>query len=343
VIIATLIGSAGGTVGVVSTLVPLVCTVFVHELARALLARSLGRSNRISMSAAGGDTVLPGPPLGGLPAVLFTVAGSVANGLLAVGLFAIVRRGVGTAATPALRLLAITNTVWSIAQLLPLTPFHVGTALSKRLAPTTRFAHAAASAVFVIAIGSRVIGRHFSPAIGGLSVFASIGCIRLLRETSREIHDLHAGLEVIIGDARQALSNGESALAFEISGRGLAKALSAYNREALWKTAAWAAIGKTDPLLAHDALLRLPADAIDLPLLASYLGCCNRLDEGIDLLQLARRVGRGTPQGTRLLADLLFRRGDSDEVLALARGEDATLSAEDRNAIEAAVASWQSP
>jgi hypothetical protein len=43
-----------------------------------------------------------------------------------------------------------------------------------------------------------------------------------------------------------------------------------------------------------------------------------------------------------MVADLLFRHGDCDEALALARGNDATLSAEDRNAIEVAVASWQS-
>jgi hypothetical protein len=340
--VAAAIGSAKGTAGVISTLVVLVSTVFVHELARALVARSLGRSSRICMSAVGGETTLSGPPLVGLASILVTVAGSVANGLLALGAVAIVRRGVGADVAPVLRLFALTNGTWSVAQLLPLPSFHVGSVLSKRLTPTLRFAQAASSAVWVLAIGFRAIGQGFPPAIVGLCVFASTGCIRALREAYREMHDLHAGLESVVGDARRALSSGESALAFEISGRGLARALSVRYREALWRTAAWAGIGKRDPLLAHDALLHLPAGAVDLYLLGSYLGCCNRLDEAIDLLQQGRRAGQGTPECTRLLADLLFRRGDSDAVLALARGEDGTLSPEDREAIEVAVASLQS-
>lgn len=338
VLVAALIGSARGTIGAISTVVVLVSTVFVHELSRAVFARFLGRSSRVCMSAAGGDTALSGP-LVGLPAVLFTVAGSIANGVLALGAFWVVRRGVGADVAPVLQLFAVTNGAWSVAHLLPLTPFHVGSALSMRLSPTNRFAQAAASVVFVVAIAFRAVGAGIPPAIVGLAVFACTGSIRRLREAFRELLDTHAGLEAVLGSARGALAAGESSLAFEVSGRGLAKALSAHYREALWKTLAWAAIGKADPLLAHDALLRLPAGGVDLHLLAAYLGCCNRLDEGIELLQQARCDGQCTPECTRLLADLLFRRGDSDAVLALARGEDSTLSVEDRHAIEVAVAS----
>jgi len=85
VVVAALIGSARSPDGVISTLVALGSAVFVHELSRALLARSFERSSRICMSAAGGDTELSGPPLRGLRAVLFTVMGSIANALLALG------------------------------------------------------------------------------------------------------------------------------------------------------------------------------------------------------------------------------------------------------------------
>jgi hypothetical protein len=342
VVVTALIGSARSSNGVISTLVALSSAVFVHELSRAFLARSLERSSEICMSTAGGDTKLSGPPLRGFRALLFTVMGSIANGLLALGALSIVHHGVGADAAPVLHLFAVTHGAWGIAQLLPFTPFHVGAAISQRLAPATRFAHAAASAVSVFTIAILAVSRGYLPPFVGLAVFAATAGIRALRDAYREMLDFHAGLAAVLRDARLALSEGQPARAFEISGRGLAKALSVHYREELWKAAAWAAIGKADPLLAHDALLRLPRGAVDLHLLVSYLGCCNRIDEAIELLQQARLGGQSTVECTKLLADLLFRRGDGEAVLALARSEDSALSTEDRNAIETAVASLQS-
>ncbi|HVW26355.1 MAG TPA: hypothetical protein VHC69_13390 [Polyangiaceae bacterium] len=290
------------------------------------------------MSAAGGDTQASGPSLHGMAAILFTVIGSTGNALLALLPLGIVHHGVGAGAVPALRLLVVSHACWGVAQLLPITPFHVGTRLSARLKPAVRFAHAAASAVLVLAVGLLAVNHDYPPAVIGLVVFASTGCIRALREAYREMLDSHAGLDSVIRDAGLALTKGQPLRAFELSGRGLATAMSARSRNALWKTMAWSGIGTADPLLTHDALLHLAPEAIDLHLLASYLGCCNRLDEAIELLEDARLAGQGSPECFRLLADLLFRRGDSAAVLALARGKDSTLSPEDRNAIELAVA-----
>lgn len=340
--VAALIGCANGSSAGVSAVVVLASTVFVHELARALLARSFERSSRICMSASGGETELLGPPIGGVPSMLFAIIGSSANALIALLAFSIVHGGVGADSEPVFRLVLEAHAVWGVAQLLPLGPFHVGTALSKRFAPAARFAHAAASAAFVIAMSILAMAHDYPPAIVGLSVFASTGAIRALREAHREMLDSHMGLDTLLRDASLALANGCPDRAQELAERGLARAFSAQRRQALWKTLAWSGIGLANPFLAHGALLRLPADGIDVHLLASYLACCNRIDEAVEILQGARRAGQGKPECARLLADLLFRRGDREAVLALARDDASTLTAEDRNAIEVAVTSLQS-
>jgi len=342
VVVAALICFAKGANTGLSALVVLSSAVFSHELGRALLARSFERSSRICLSAAGGETELLGPAFRGLPSVLFAVIGSSPNALIALLAFSVVHRGVGASAEQVFRLVFVAHAAWGVAQLLPLAPFHVGVALSRHLRPAARFAHAAASAVLVIAIGLLAVGHDSPPAMVGLVVFASIGCIRALREAYREMLDHHAGVDAVLRDAELALENGRADRARELAERGLAKALSVRCRGALWRATAWSGIGCADPFLAHGALLRLPAETLDVHLFAAYLACCNRVDEAVEVLKEARRAGHGGPECTRLLVDLLFRRGDSEAVLALARAEDSTLSAEDRNAIEVAVASAQS-
>jgi hypothetical protein len=77
--------------------------------------------------------------------------------------------------------------------------------------------------------------------------------------------------------------------------------------------------------------------------LASYLSACNRVDEAVDLLEGMRGVGHRSPETTRLLADLLFRRGQHRAVLALARADEELLSVDELRAIETALVQAVSP
>jgi hypothetical protein len=77
---------------------------------------------------------------------------------------------------------------------------------------------------------------------------------------------------------------------------------------------------------------------LDVHLLASYLTVCNRVDEAVELLEGARSFGHRSQETSKLLIDLLFRRGEYRASLALARADMGLLSAQDREAIELAVA-----
>lgn len=103
--------------------------------------------------------------------------------------------------------------------------------------------------------------------------------------------------------------------------------------------AAWAAVAKPDPVLAHQALQQLPASELDLHLVAAYLSCCNRLDEAADLLELARRHGYHAAETTKLAVDVLYRSGKAAAARALAQAERQLLSADDWRAIESATSS----
>ncbi len=149
VLIAALLGTAGGSSGALTSFLVLGSTLFVHELARAVFARSLERSSTICISSAGADTEVSGAPLGGLRSALFTVIGSIANGGIALLVLTILRRGVGADTEPALRLVLVTHAVWAIVHLLPLTPFDMGKLVTRWLSPAGRFTQAVASAVVV--------------------------------------------------------------------------------------------------------------------------------------------------------------------------------------------------
>lgn len=178
-----------------------------------------------------------------------------------------------------------------------------------------------------------------APLLLGVVAVSAMASKQLMSEGHRESTDAHSGVDAVIRDAEARLSEGAPVEAVQPAERGLAVAQSARMRERLWKALVWARIGEQDPFRAHGALLELPAQSVDLHLLAAYLGCCNRVDEAETLLQEARSQGHRTPETTKLLAELLFRGGERGAVLALAEGDEEPLSAEDRSAIEAAVAS----
>jgi hypothetical protein len=149
--------------------------------------------------------------------------------------------------------------------------------------------------------------------------------------------DEQSGTRALADQAEAELWAGKPAAAVELAERGLLAARSRPLRERLWNTLAWAAIGVSDPLLAHRALGQLPEDALDFYLVAAYLSCCNRVEEAERLLLEARGLGHSDREATKLLIDLFFRRGNGAGALAIARADNRLLGADDWSAIEAAI------
>jgi hypothetical protein len=337
VVLAALIGAPHGLTGSLATLAILSSVLLVHEVSRALSAGALGRSSNIEISASGGRTDVFGGPLRGVEVALFATIGSAANAVVAIVAMGIIHLGATHEARDLFRAFAFAHAVWAGAQLLPVIPFRAGIAIGSSLSPSARFAHAAASSVFLATAFILVGGWMKAPLLLAVLALSALASANLVREAYRESSDAHSGVNAIALAAETRLSEGAPEEAAELADQGLAVALSARERARLLQTLAWAQIGRQDPFRAHGALLQLPTDAVDLHLLAAYLSCCNRADEAVALLQEARGVGHRSPETTKLLADLLFRRGERAAVLALATSDARLLSAEDRTAIEAAL------
>jgi hypothetical protein len=337
-IVAVVSGLALQGIGVVVSIIVFGATLFVHELARAILAWRLGRSCTICIDGTGGDTELSGAPFKGAAGVLFALVGSCANLFVAGLALLVLRRGVDAGAAPVFRLVFLSQGVWGSVQLLPLVPFRIGQIIAAREAPILRAIQAIWSAVILFGLGVRVVERGYG-AVFALVIFAFAASVRTLGRTSRELLEVRAGMDHVGRQVDLALAEGRPKEAASLATLALAQVRSHRRREALLKALAWAGIGQADPFLAHSALLQLRPGAIDVHLLTSYLACCNRVEEAIELLEEARFSDYATPESTRLLVDLHFRMGDRAAVLALARSEDTSLSVEDRRAIESAVAS----
>jgi hypothetical protein len=337
VVLAALIGAPSGPAGSLATLVILASVLLVHELSRALVASAFGRSSNVVISASGGRTEVLGAPFRGVEAASFATIGSAANAVVAIAAIGITRIGTPHEAAGLLRALAFSHAVWAGAQLLPIIPFRAGIAIASGLSPSVRFAHAAASCVVLATAFVFVGGWMRAPLLLAVLALSAMASVNLVRDAYRESADADAHLGAIVLDAEARLSEGAPEKAAELAEEGLAVALSARERERLWKALAWAQIGRQDPFRAHGALLHLPAHAIDLHLLTAYLSCCNRVEEAAALLEEARSLGYRSPETTKLLADLLFRRGERQAVLALANSDEEPLSVDDRRAIQTAL------
>jgi hypothetical protein len=324
-------GAVRGPVGSVCAVAVIGSVIFVHELPRASFALALGRSSRIRIDAAGGDTELSGAPLGPVASSAFTWIGSLGNIGVALLAFESARTGIPAAGAAVLKAFALSHAAWGAMQFVPLVPFRAGRVIAARLTPIARFAFTACSVV--LAVGFIVANFVPEPLLLGFVAIVIAGSLRAIRDSYRESFEAQAGLDAVLRDVRAALSSSDCRRAGELARSGLARALSPARREKLWTALAWAGIGKGDPFLAHDALLRLPLRAIDLHLLASYLSCCNRVEEAVAVLEEARALGHRSPETSKLLADLLFRKGEHAAVLALSESDAALLTAEEREAI----------
>jgi hypothetical protein len=331
------VGAPHGFSGMLIAMALLATVLLTQELPRALLARALGRSSSVVLSALGGDTEVAGQPLRGTVGVAHAIIGSVANLLVAVGALVVSELGASAVAGLELRDLAIAHAAWGLAQALPVIPFRAGTALSRTAGPSLRLAAAAGCVLLLVAANALEIGWTTNPVLFGLLVLSTVASVNAVKDASLDRWDERFGAARLAADAEAQLSAGYLPRSTELVRKALAVVASPRLRVRLYKTLAWSAIGKGDPFLAHSALAQIPAQEIDAYLVAAYLGCCNRVDEAIELLQTARACGDRSVEMTKLHIDLLFRQGKSDAALEVARSEKASLSADDWSAIERAV------
>lgn len=320
------------------TLATLTSVMLTHELPRAALAHAFGRSSQIVISVFGGHTRVFGPCLRGARLVAYLTVGSLTNGCVAVAAAAGHRYVGASADASLLAAVAFCHAIWGGAQLLPLVPLHVGAVVAARLMPSARFVHAVASAVVVVAMAAILLISTRAPLLF-LSPFAFMAMAMAIavRDAYRERCDAHSGTSAAASRAEAALWAGEPRRAAALATEALAHVRSTGGRTRLLKALAWAEIAEQNANRAHFWLVRLPIDAIDLKLLASYLTVCGRIEEAVALLERARSLGHRSPEATKVLTDLLLRRGRHGAALALARADRSLLSGEEFRSIETAV------
>jgi hypothetical protein len=340
VLVVMVAGAPLGVVGWAMTLLTLLSVLFVQELPLAFSARFARRTACIVLSASGSQTEVSGPPFSARAVLILSLAGSLANLGLAAVLTQLVGRGVAGPAAPLLSAAAVAHMLWGSAQALPLAPFRVGQAIAGRLRPPLRFAYAALSFVGIGVAGLWALRAPGLPAYFWIFVLATTASASALRDAFNELNDQQSGVATLAAAANARLRDDQPEQALDLAMRALANARVDGNRTPLWKTVAWAAIGKRDPFKAHGALLSLGASARDSHLVAAYLACCNRNDEAIDLLRVARRQRR-TRETSMLLVDLLFQTGLQAEALAVAEMDRGLFTVADRNAIESVVTGAQ--
>jgi hypothetical protein len=335
VLLAGLLGAGSGRYGSFRALVMLGSILLVHESARALLARAFDRSSRVSVTIAGGQTAISGPPLRGGLAFGVASIGSLANVLAALALRATAQRVHEPALATFLHQAAFGHAIWGIAQAVPLAPFRLGAELARHLPPSLRRTHAIASGG--LAIGAAVAIFNFAkvPLLTFALAFIALSAIRTAYDALQEDRDEQSGVAQRSNDAGAELSAGNAERAIVIARAALEDARSLTQRRKLWKTLAWSGIDQRDPFLTHLALQHLPPADIDLHLLCSYLTCCNRGAEAEELLREARNQGYRSAEASKLLIELLFARGDQAGALAVAEADCGLLSAQDRSAIAA--------
>jgi hypothetical protein len=186
-------------------------------------------------------------------------------------------------------------------------------------------------------LGVAALSQSKTPLLPVLLVLGALAALGPLRKAHAEHQDHVTGVEAVAARAELLVAEGNAPLAGKLAEQALASVRSAGCRARLWACCAWAAITEHDPFRAHRALAELPAQIVDVHLVGSYLNCCNRIDEAVELLEQARKAGDRSIATTKLLIDLHFRLGNLQTISELARSESASLTAADKNAIDAAL------
>jgi hypothetical protein len=305
--------------------------VLVPELARAAWLRQWGTSSFVIVSAGGAGIETLGPKPAGLKGVLSVLVGPLANLLLAA-LLGLVSLRLPGAIGATVRTLSFWHAAWGAAQVLPLAPFALGMAIQRRLRGAYAVVHQGFSTKVAI-LGGLVVAKLF-PITFPLVILALSGAVRGFVICYQAAADEKDGIPAQMRQADALVSSGETREALRLAQRALSRARSPDFRARLWKCLAWAAIGQGDAFVAHRSLGTLPRRQLDVHLVASYLAACGRGEEALALLERARAVGQRSRETTKLLLDVLLRRGEMVRARRIAREDRALLTSAEVELLE---------
>jgi hypothetical protein len=275
---------------------------------------------------------LEAAPLRGWAAICVEHIGSLVNFLL--GLLAVAAQShASNQGKLFFQGLALSHFLWGAAQILPFLPFRAGRRIARGLRPSQRLLYGGASVVFSLVL-STLAERAQLTTLLPLITFNALAAATAMGRAAPDRWDERSGAEQLADTAELKRREGDLSSAIFLAECGLLSARSVTLRQRLWTTLGWAAIGEGNAPLARRAIGELTPDAIDYYLVAAYLCCANRLDDAEQLLREARDLGHRDRDTTKLMIEVLFRRGNLAAALALAHLDPLLLSIEDWRAIK---------
>jgi tetratricopeptide (TPR) repeat protein len=285
--------------------------LFFFELPGAVLARARGRAAHIWIQSTGAHTEIHGRALPGLVRLSHALVGSGLS--LAFGFVALLLAS--TLQSPLLAETGRLQLFWGAAQLLPLSPFKLGSLLKEQLGHWARVKQALASLGLALATVVRIIDRFEVPLIFVACSVWFFLCMRELLDSIAEARDAKLSAPSSLAEIARLTRSDEPRQALRLARALLDSAHSAALRGKASVALAWAAIGAGDVEQAREAMA-LVREA-DAHLLAAYLATSGQGRRAIALLESAEAAGARNAESLKLLADLYYRDGEREKLLAL--------------------------
>jgi Zn-dependent protease len=295
--------------------VTLFVTILGHELGHAYAAKAAGLEPFILIHAFGGATnYAPKAVLSRGTAIRITMAGPVGGLLLTLiglsvwklGPYVLHHPWSSRIEGPLLEYVQI-NGVWSLINLLPITPFDGGQILSYLFGPTRQIIAARISLAFgVLAalllyrIGLSVAAVVFLVA----SILQFLAAKRVQTATSPTISPRQ--MATLLEKARSALSEGDHDSAIKLARVVVEVTSNAAMRRSAAEVYAWAALGKNQPSEARQALVWMSDSAVDPLLQSALLEADGDVERAVTCLRQARVMGDERPQVAASLVRLLL-------------------------------------
>ncbi|HEX2732459.1 MAG TPA: site-2 protease family protein [Polyangiaceae bacterium] len=297
------------------------CSILVHELGHALMARAFGLPAQITLHMMGGATGFPSAPkLTRGRDILVSLAGPGAGLLLACVAWIASKwiapdawsdTGAESLAPLATLMVSLVwiNLVWSVLNLMPVMPFDGGRVLAAALGPTRQVAAGGISLTvgLLLAVWLFKVGSVFPAVLFATAALSSFMRMRQSNSAPPRVDD-HI-LARVLEAAEAALKAEQFQQASALAHRVLTNTTAAdLGRRAL-ATLLWARLGAGDAAGARALLLSAPERAVDRYLAAAVYEATDELDSAKRLLSEARSQGDARVQVTALLVKILLRQG----------------------------------
>jgi Zn-dependent protease len=297
------------------------CSILVHELGHAFMARVFGLPAQITLHMMGGATAFPGSlQLSRRRDVMISLAGPFAGlllGVVAAGVLQWQAPGAlldtsdenAPAWVAVLRSVVLINFLWSALNLMPVIPFDGGRVLEAALGPTRREVAGTISLVvgLLLAVWLLKVGAIFGAVLFAAAAISSFLRLRQPAEPATAVDE--AALGQVFQAAERALEREQFQQASQLAHQVLsATRVPALGQKAL-STLLWARLGLGDVQGARGLMLSAPANAVDRYLAAAVHEAFGELDDARRILSEARAQGDERVQVTALLVKVLLGQG----------------------------------